>query len=866
MLKKIMTLCICLVMLYCCAGTVCAYSDVTDDNNVEAINFLSAHGILNGYEDGEFKPSKNVTRAEFVTMIMKIQNLGSVGADDMTYYSDVTKDYWALADINMATSSRLISGYEDGTFRPEESITVTDTAKILVCLLGYRDFAEGSGGYPDGYTKIAVDNGIFNNIKTQYGKYATRDDVALMLYNALEANIAEWDGSGYSITDKNLLNAKLKVFKRTGVITATKYAEIVPARTLFDDEIAIDNVIYKITDKFMHELVGYCVDFYVKDEDGQLVITYYSVDENENQSMLIQREDINYEDCTVSEFSYYDENDKSRTVKLDTDYVTKNGVSVYLVDKSVFDITDGNVLLIDTDEDGEYENIFINSVKNIIVGRINKKDKIITDEFLSSKKLELSDDDKTVTIRYNDEEIKFEDIIEGDIITYTESDERVVAYVSRSVVSGLIETVHNEGNSMTLVMDDENEYKMSSECFLELEKTAGKKKAIVPDMRVKLYLNVYNEIAQIELEGVDNEKYAFLVSAYYDIVADEAILTIWPEDGSVQKFVVDDRINLKDGTSGKKVTPEELVQKLAETRITDTDAYINNPYFQIIKFSLDDEEKIKLIRTAMSSEDGSPLRIDGVFTRDFLTDSAATTNKKDIINGAYKFSENVKIFNIPPEHNAYSEYSNTASFPRNLNGIVAIYDMNEGNLFDAILIINPSYDSYLDDSEYKPLFTYDHTTTVWDDSKDDEIAYDAYGVYNKVVRSFRFSKAPAFNKRDVYQAFIVNDKIVKYSKIYDAKTESFAAGSADSEGLGIKGSVSSEVVLGVMRVKSINSDSIVVTDAAGKELLLCLTAATRYTLNTEDEIRKADISEIEVDNKVAFRTYEGTAGDLVIIR
>lgn len=860
MLRKVISF-IGFFLIICSMNTsVLAYDDVTESNHKEAIEFLSAQGVLSGYSDGSFKPMNNVTRAEFISMIIRIQNLDFHGDVNKTYYPDVLEGHWALSDINLATSQRLISGYDDGTFRPDSNITVTDSAKIILCLLGYGPSIESGEGYPNGYITEAKKIGILDGIQTQYNQFATRDDVALMLYNSLEINIYEKDGEKYRKTDKNILNSMLKLFERTGVITATKYAEITPVTSLLEDEIAVDNVIYKITDEFIQELVGYKITYYIKEIDDDFVITYYKVDKN--QSVMVSPVDINYNDCSVSVFSYFDNNGKKRNLKLDTRYIIKNGTSVYIDDKSVFDIVDGNILLIDSDNDGDYETVFVNSMKTIVVGRINKVDKIIIDQFSSSKKLDLTDEDKTIVIRYNDEEINFADIVVGDIITYSESDSRTVAYISKKVISATVMTTNRDEYGFSIITSDQKEYKMSRECIAELDHSPEKKNALVPNAVIKLYLNVYNEVSQFEIDGLLEEKYAFLVTARYSEEDEAAILTMWPEGGSVQKFTIKEDVRLNDGDNSKKVTPIELVEKLVETRIISQDPYVNDPYFQLIKYTTGTGGTIRQIITAKSSPDGKPLRLNEVFTRDLLA-SSIKTNQKNIINGAYKLSENVKIFNIPPKHDDYSKYLDSITLSKNITATVALYDMNEGNIFDALLVINPNYDSYYDNSEYKPFFIYDHTVTTIND--DNEIVYDVYGMSNRSMRSFRFDNDPQFNKGDIYQFLEVAETVAKANKIYDAATKKFAAGDALTNGLGIKGNVTDEVVLGVMEARYIDSNTLIVTNGA-MELMLAISSSTRCTLNDNGEIRIADVSEISVGDKIAFRTFNGTAGDLVIIR
>ena len=141
------------------------YNDINGTDYEKPVNVLSALGILNGYDDGTFKSDNDVTRAEFVNAVIRFLNLQDITNDSLTYYNDVEKDYWALSVINTATGLGIIKGMDDGNFYPDDNITITDAAKIIVSALGYNVIAEQSGGYPQGYLKLASDLEILDDVK-----------------------------------------------------------------------------------------------------------------------------------------------------------------------------------------------------------------------------------------------------------------------------------------------------------------------------------------------------------------------------------------------------------------------------------------------------------------------------------------------------------------------------------------------------------------------------------------------------------------------------------------------------------------------------------------------------------------------------
>ncbi|MFR6448873.1 MAG: SHIRT domain-containing protein, partial [Peptoniphilus grossensis] len=110
------------------------YSDVFEsDWYYPAVGFMTENNIIKGYEDGTFRPNAPITRAEFATIASKFDEI--IGGDVKGFY-DVPASHWALKYINSAYERGWVTGYEDGSFRPDRFITraevVTVTNKMLI--------------------------------------------------------------------------------------------------------------------------------------------------------------------------------------------------------------------------------------------------------------------------------------------------------------------------------------------------------------------------------------------------------------------------------------------------------------------------------------------------------------------------------------------------------------------------------------------------------------------------------------------------------------------------------------------------------------------------------------------------------------
>lgn len=95
------------------------------------IGYMQQFGIVTGYTDGSFRPNAPVTRAEFAAIASRFEKL-TQGSKSFT---DVPDTHWAVKYINFAAPRGWVTGYADGTFKPEHSITRAEVAAVTCRLL-----------------------------------------------------------------------------------------------------------------------------------------------------------------------------------------------------------------------------------------------------------------------------------------------------------------------------------------------------------------------------------------------------------------------------------------------------------------------------------------------------------------------------------------------------------------------------------------------------------------------------------------------------------------------------------------------------------------------------------------------------------
>ena len=164
------------------------YWDVNEnDSYYVAISKLSSLGIIDGYDDGSFKPENKLTRAEFTKLVVGLlgKNNEAEYQNGNTGFYDVKPTHWASGYINVGVMYGIIEGYDVYTFGPEDNVTYAQTVKMLVEAAGYGLEAMKNGGWPSGYIATGDSLGITDGVSEDYNTYISRGEAAILMYNTL---------------------------------------------------------------------------------------------------------------------------------------------------------------------------------------------------------------------------------------------------------------------------------------------------------------------------------------------------------------------------------------------------------------------------------------------------------------------------------------------------------------------------------------------------------------------------------------------------------------------------------------------------------------------------------------------------------
>jgi len=167
-------------------------SDIAGKDFEEAVTVLTDLGVVSGYPDGTYKPDNIVTRAEMAVIVVRALGLADY-ATGTAKFSDMA-GHWSNPYVAYATSLGVIAGYPDGTFKPDKTVSYDEAATMLVAALGYTPDSL-VGTWPANYVTKAKTLGILDGIKAGVAG-ANRGDIATMAFQTLDQSVGKTDKDG----------------------------------------------------------------------------------------------------------------------------------------------------------------------------------------------------------------------------------------------------------------------------------------------------------------------------------------------------------------------------------------------------------------------------------------------------------------------------------------------------------------------------------------------------------------------------------------------------------------------------------------------------------------------------------------------
>ena len=333
-LKKVLALVIAFSMMLSVVAFA-GYNDVeADADYAGAVELLSALGIFEGDEQGNFNPDKTITRAEMAAIICRALGV-DVADQTATKFSDVPASHWASGYIAYASATDdpvknppILAGVGNGMFKPGDTLTYHQALKIVVYALGYERMASENGGWSAGSVHVANKYKITEGADTT----ATRGNLAILLANAMQTpvmdkttygNDPEWGIlNGKNDKEYRTLLTDMDIYIATGVV-GQKDADTI-AFTIEEDsddgEFKVSkkkNYDFEIGDSAIAAYTYQQVDAYVK-KSGRTYEVVAVAPSTIGETLTILSDDIAGIDMKNGELEYFvDSANSNKTKKID---------------------------------------------------------------------------------------------------------------------------------------------------------------------------------------------------------------------------------------------------------------------------------------------------------------------------------------------------------------------------------------------------------------------------------------------------------------------------------------------------------------------------------------------------------------------
>ena len=417
------------------------YSDVDRESHYyHAISFFDSLGLIDGLYEDEFMYDVAMTRADFAIMFAKLTGFKGSGAEQR--FSDVASDSPAFPYINYMYEKGYIEGDGDGRFRPNDGISTAEGVKIVLTALGYDEAAAFRGGFPSGYTSIALELGLLKGLSGEAA--LTRGDMCLLMYNALDKPMLVVgdikDNGDYTLSqDENttILSSMLEFEKSKGIFLANDKFSIYGNLTSGENYVYVNYKTYRC-ELNTDSLVGKYVSYYT-DKDGNIVAVFDISEKEVN---------IAYDDIlpvsTVSQI-VYNEGNREETVEISSDaFYCYNGTPAQGMNDTMMKPEYGEISVIDYDGNGDYDCVMIWDYDIEVIKGVAAS--LGTAQTESGKSFDIDDE---LLIYKNGELADFSSVKLNDVALVAQNASTIL-FLSDKTVKGTVSALHHGEGIITV--------------------------------------------------------------------------------------------------------------------------------------------------------------------------------------------------------------------------------------------------------------------------------------------------------------------------------------------------------------------------------------------------------------------------------
>lgn len=603
---------VCILLFSCLSLPGFAQEGLSAEQISEKTQFLTALGIYGEADAMEYE-NENISREELASILSVFYGVTADEYPAETDFADVAQS-WSSGHIMTMVNHGLMNGYEDGLFRPNGLVTVEQAIKILVTMTGYDIQAGISGGFPNGYLKVANATGLLKNISFSDTSAAiTKGELTALLTNALKVPLLVQTTFGGTDSyerdkEKTLLTDNLNIYYTEGTVkgfsgTSLDYAACAPGHLRID---TTDFLCGLEADIYL----GLEVKAYFRQaQEESIGEVLYLETKNPDDVLVIPVEDIVSADLTKVEYNYDDR--RTKTVLIPGDVVTVfNGKRLTFFTKEMLKPKMGELRFIDADHDGSYEYLLIEYAVTYFVDEVVHDGDSVTVKDKTGKlsfTIDTVDEEVSYWVFSGVKSVSLTDIPKNSVLSvFADSVDLTKGAVKKDssffklyISSEVVEGTASSKDSETVVIDGV-EYPLAGDF-------AGGDYDVRLGETQSFYLNRLGEVYAADNAASSESSYALLVKQNSGRGLDPVLaLRMFTGKGQLLEVTCVDKPVI-DGVRKNSRSEAESALKTAARRYAEATGITlpTDSIFQLVKYTLNADGKLKSLDTIVANAESS---------------------------------------------------------------------------------------------------------------------------------------------------------------------------------------------------------------------------------------------------------------------
>lgn len=658
----ILLLCISLLQIYIPANAASdSAGSVFVVDAVDSVNILQAAGIIN--QNKKIVLESEISRGDFAMLASRIALHGNFASGTSVVFPDVNNQNENFEAINILSSAGIISGYEDGTFKPDGLISQGEAAKIIIKSLGWDAFMINDKNNSSEFFSVAISNKLFRGIEVSIDKKMTWAETAKLFTNVLSANVCVQTAFGSKekfqrYSDVTYFNLYFDIYKISGCVTDNGVTALSGPSRIAERNIIIGETL--LVDKRVNknDLLGFDVDAYYKHVQGEEAELIYAVPVENKVLKLTSSMIYDFDDNVY--YYHADENDEYEyKAKLLPEFdLIYNGKAVLPGDE--IELAElipeiGYIELIDCNKDSRYETVKLWAYNSFVVSSINVDYLTIYDKF-GGTPISLEDKEKYTITDKNGNALSISDIHPMDILSVAESfDGKLISIIrNTSGFNARLDAIGKDG----IYLLSGSKYRPSSDFLTRYESQ------LKIGMYADFYVNHEGFLVYMDTSSEPRAGMGYLVDATKDErgINPSYLVKLFGTDGNMRIYRLAEKVTV----NGNRISVADAYDMLFEDDGTTVKC-------QLLDYSIDGEESVNMLDFAyyisdIPEEVVLPEENESTYSlhRHGANKNANMTFLANTFDGKILIDASTKIFLVPTngDEDAY-QITNTAYFNNN---------------------------------------------------------------------------------------------------------------------------------------------------------------------------------------------------------